>query len=381
MARIVLNETSYHGAGAIREIPGELKSRGLKKVFVCSDPDLVRFGVTKKVLDVLDEAGIAYSLYSNIKANPTIENVQSGVAAFKAAAADSIVAIGGGSSMDTAKAVGIIIANPAFADVRSLEGVAPTEKPSVPIIAVPTTAGTAAEVTINYVITDVEKKRKFVCVDVHDIPVVAVVDPDMMATMPKGLTAATGMDALTHAIEGYITKGAWEMTDMFHLKAIELIAKNLRGAVQNTKEGREGMALGQYVAGMGFSNVGLGIVHSMAHSLGAVYDTPHGVANAILLPTVMEYNAEATGDKYRDIAKAMGVEGTEKMTREEYRKAAVDAVRQLAVDVGIPQDLKAIVKDEDVDFLAQSAMDDACRPGNPKDPTLEDIKALYRKLM
>lgn len=381
MARIVLNETSYHGAGAIREIPGELKKRGLKKVFVCSDPDLVRFGVTKKVLDVLDEAGIAYSLYSNIKANPTIENVQSGVAAFKAAAADSIVAIGGGSSMDTAKAVGIIIANPAFADVRSLEGVAPTEKPSVPIIAVPTTAGTAAEVTINYVITDVEKKRKFVCVDVHDIPVVAVVDPDMMATMPKGLTAATGMDALTHAIEGYITKGAWEMTDMFHLKAIELIAKNLRGAVQNTKEGREGMALGQYVAGMGFSNVGLGIVHSMAHSLGAVYDTPHGVANAILLPTVMEYNAEATGDKYREIAKAMGVEGTENMTQAEYRKAAVDAVRQLAVDVGIPQDLKAIVKDEDVDFLAQSAMDDACRPGNPKDPTLEDIKALYRKLM
>ena len=381
MARIVLNETSYHGAGAINEIPGEIKGRGIKKVFVCSDPDLVKFGVTKKVLDVLEKAGIDYSLYSDIKPNPTIENVKSGVSAFKAAGADGIVAIGGGSSMDTAKAVGIIIANPEFADVRSLEGVAPTKKPCVPIIAVPTTAGTAAEVTINYVITDVEKKRKFVCVDVHDIPVVAVVDPDMMSTMPKGLTAATGMDALTHAIEGYITKAAWEMTDMFHLKAIEIISKSLRGAVANTKEGREGMALGQYVAGMGFSNVGLGIVHSMAHALGAVYDTPHGVANAILLPTVMEYNAEATGEKYRDIAKAMGVEGTEKMTQAEYRKAAVEAVRQLSKDVGIPQDLKNIVKDEDVEFLARSAMDDACRPGNPKDPTLEDIKALYRSLM
>ncbi|MDY4186309.1 MAG: lactaldehyde reductase [Candidatus Borkfalkiaceae bacterium] len=381
MARIVLNETSYHGAGAINEIPGEIKGRGIKKVFVCSDPDLVKFGVTKKVLDVLEKAGIDYSLYSDIKPNPTIENVKSGVSAFKAAGADGIVAIGGGSSMDTAKAVGIIIANPEFADVRSLEGVAPTKKPCVPIIAVPTTAGTAAEVTINYVITDVEKKRKFVCVDVHDIPVVAVVDPDMMSTMPKGLTAATGMDALTHAIEGYITKGAWEMTDMFHLKAIEIISKSLRGAVANTKEGREGMALGQYVAGMGFSNVGLGIVHSMAHALGAVYDTPHGVANAILLPAVMEYNAESTGEKYRDIAKAMGVEGTEKMTQAEYRKAAVEAVRKLSQDVGIPQDLKNIVKDEDVEFLAQSAMDDACRPGNPKDPTLEDIKALYRSLM
>ncbi len=381
MARIVLNETSYHGAGAINEIPGEIKGRGIKKVFVCSDPDLVKFGVTKKVLDVLEKAGIDYSLYSDIKPNPTIENVKSGVSAFKAAGADGIVAIGGGSSMDTAKAVGIIIANPEFADVRSLEGVAPTKKPCVPIIAVPTTAGTAAEVTINYVITDVEKKRKFVCVDVHDIPVVAVVDPDMMSTMPKGLTAATGMDALTHAIEGYITKAAWEMTDMFHLKAIEIISKSLRGAVANTKEGREGMALGQYVAGMGFSNVGLGIVHSMAHALGAVYDTPHGVANAILLPTVMEYNAESTGEKYRDIAKAMGVEGTEKMTQAEYRKAAVEAVRKLSKDVGIPQDLKNIVKDEDVDFLARSAMDDACRPGNPKDPTLEDIKALYRSLM
>ena len=381
MARIILNETSYHGAGSICEIVGEVKGRGLNKALVCSDPDLVKFGVTKKVLDVLDGAGLAYELYSDIKANPTIENVQSGVAAFKKSGADYLIAIGGGSSMDTCKAIGIIIANPEFEDVRSLEGVAPTKNPSVPIIAVPTTAGTAAEVTINYVITDVEKKRKFVCVDVHDIPVVAIIDPEMMNTMPKGLTAATGMDALTHAIEGYITKGAWEMTDMFHIKAIELIAKSLRGAVENTKEGREGMALGQYIAGMGFSNVGLGIVHSMAHSLGAVYDTPHGVANAILLPTVMEYNASATGEKYRDIAKAMGVEGTEKMTQAEYRKAAVDAVRQLSKDVGIPQDLKAIVKDEDIQFLSESAMADACRPGNPKDPTLEDIIALYRSLM
>ena len=381
MARIILNETSYHGAGCITEIVGEVKNRGLNKALVCSDPDLVKFGVTKKVLDVLDGAGLAYELYSDIKPNPTIENVQTGVAAFKKSGADYLIAIGGGSSMDTCKAIGIIIANPEFEDVRSLEGVAPTKNPSVPIIAVPTTAGTAAEVTINYVITDVEKKRKFVCVDVHDIPVVAIVDPDMMSTMPKGLTAATGMDALTHAIEGYITKGAWEMTDMFHIKAIELIAKSLRGAVENTKEGREGMALGQYIAGMGFSNVGLGIVHSMAHSLGAVYDTPHGVANAILLPTVMEYNAPATGEKYRDIAKAMGVKGTETMTQEEYRKAAVDAVRQLSKDVGIPQDLKAIVKDEDVLFLSESAMADACRPGNPKDPTLDDIIALYRSLM
>ena len=381
MARIILNETSYHGAGCITEIVGEVKNRGLNKALVCSDPDLVKFGVTKKVLDVLDGAGLKYELYSDIKANPTIENVQSGVAAYKKSGADYLIAIGGGSSMDTCKAIGIIIANPEFEDVRSLEGVAPTKNPSVPIIAVPTTAGTAAEVTINYVITDVEKKRKFVCVDVHDIPVVAIIDPEMMSTMPKGLTAATGMDALTHAIEGYITKGAWEMTDMFHLKAIELIAKSLRGAVENTKEGREGMALGQYIAGMGFSNVGLGIVHSMAHSLGAVYDTPHGVANAILLPTVMEYNAPATGEKYRDIAKAMGVQGTESMTQEEYRKAAVDAVRQLSKDVGIPQDLKAIVKDEDVLFLSESAMADACRPGNPKDPTLDDIIALYRSLM
>lgn len=379
--RIVLNETSYHGAGAIAEIANEAKTRAFKKAFVCSDPDLIKFGVTKKVTDVLDNAGLAYEIYSNIKPNPTIENVQTGVAAFKKSGADYLIAIGGGSSMDTAKAIGIIIANPEFEDVRRLEGVAPTKKPSIPIIAVPTTAGTAAEVTINYVITDVEKKRKFVCVDTHDIPVIAVVDPDMMSSMPKGLTASTGMDALTHAIEGYITKGAWEMTDMFHLKAIELISKNLRGACENTKEGREGMALGQYIAGMGFSNVGLGIVHSMAHALGAVYDTPHGVANAILLPTVMEYNAPCTGTKYKDIAIAMGVEGVENMSQEEYRKAAVDAVKKLSADVGIPADLKAIVKAEDVDFLAQSAMDDACRPGNPKDPTFEDIKNLYLSLM
>ena len=379
--RIVLNETSYHGAGAIAEIANEAKTRAFKKAFVCSDPDLIKFGVTKKVTDVLDNAGLAYEIYSNIKPNPTIENVQTGVAAFKKSGADYLIAIGGGSSMDTAKAIGIIIANPEFEDVRSLEGVAPTKKPSIPIIAVPTTAGTAAEVTINYVITDVEKKRKFVCVDTHDIPVIAVVDPDMMSSMPKGLTASTGMDALTHAIEGYITKGAWEMTDMFHLKAIELISKNLRGACENTKEGREGMALGQCIAGMGFSNVGLGIVHSMAHALGAVYDTPHGVANAILLPTVMEYNAPCTGTKYKDIAIAMGVEGVENMSQEEYRKAAVDAVKKLSADVGIPADLKAIVKAEDVDFLAQSAMDDACRPGNPKDPTFEDIKNLYLSLM
>jgi len=379
--RIVLNETSYHGAGAIKEIPAEVKTRGFAKAFVCSDPDLIKFGVTKKVTDVLDEAGLAYEIYSDIKPNPTIENVQTGVAAFKASGADYIIAIGGGSSMDTAKAVGIIITNPEFADVRSLEGVAPTKKPCVPIIAVPTTAGTAAEVTINYVITDVEKKRKFVCVDTHDIPVIAVIDPDMMASMPKGLTAATGMDALTHAIEGYITKGAWEMTDMFHLKAIEIISKSLRGAVDNTPEGREGMALGQYVAGMGFSNVGLGIVHSMAHSLGAVYDTPHGVANAILLPTIMEYNAPCSGDKYKYIAKAMGVEGTDSMTQEEYRKAAVDAVKKLSADVGIPADLKAIVKEEDLDFLSESAFADACRPGNPRDTSVAEIRELYKSLM
>ena len=379
--RIVLNETSYHGAGAIKEIANEVKVRGFAKAFVCSDPDLIKFGVTKKVTDVLDEAGLAYEIYSNIKPNPTIENVQTGVAAFKASGADYLIAIGGGSSMDTAKAIGIIINNPEFEDVRSLEGVAPTKKPCVPIIAVPTTAGTAAEVTINYVITDVEKKRKFVCVDTHDIPVVAVIDPDMMSSMPKGLTASTGMDALTHAIEGYITKGAWEMTDMFHLKAIEIISNSLRGAVANTPEGREGMALGQYVAGMGFSNVGLGIVHSMAHSLGAVYDTPHGVANAILLPTVMEYNAPCTGDKYKYIAKAIGVEGVENMSQEEYRKAAVDAVKKLSADVGIPADLKAIVKEEDLDFLSESAYADACRPGNPRDTSVEEIKELYKSLM
>ena len=381
MNRFVLNETSYHGAGAISAIPDEIKNRGFQKAFVASDPDLIKFGVTKKVTDVLDAAGIAYTLFSDIKPNPTIENVQAGVAAFKDCGADCIVAIGGGSSMDTSKAVGIIVNNPEFADVRSLEGVAPTKKACVPIIAVPTTAGTAAEVTINYVITDVQKNRKMVCVDVHDIPVVAVVDPDMMSTMPKGLTAATGMDALTHAIEGYITKGAWALSDMFHLKAIEIISDSLRGAVDNTKEGREGMALGQYVAGMGFSNVGLGIVHSMAHPLGALYDTPHGVANAIILPTVMEYNAPATGEKYRDIAKAMGVQGTESMTQEEYRKAAIDAVRQLSVDVGIPADLKEIVKPEDIPFLAQSAYDDACRPGNPRDTSVEEIAQLYKSLL
>lgn len=379
--RFILNETSYHGAGAIQAIVTEAQGRGFKKAFVCSDPDLVKFGVTAKVTDLLDAAGLAYELYSDIKPNPTIENVQNGVAAFKAAEADYIIAIGGGSSMDTAKAVGIIITNPEYADVRSLEGVAPTKNPCVPIIAVPTTAGTAAEVTINYVITDVEKNRKMVCVDPHDIPVIAIVDPDMMATMPKGLTAATGMDALTHAIEGYITAGAWELSDMFHIKAIEIIAKSLRGAVANTPEGREGMALGQYVAGMGFSNVGLGIVHSMAHPLGALYDTPHGVANAIILPTVMEYNAPATGEKYREIARAMGVLGVDNMTQEEYRKAAIDAVKQLSTDVGIPADLKDIVKVEDVPFLAQSAFDDACRPGNPRATSVEEIKELYMSLL
>ncbi len=381
MARFVLNETSYHGKGCIAEIATEVKQRGFKKCFVCSDPDLVKFGVTKKVTDILDANQIDYEIYSEIKPNPTIENVQTGVEAYKKADADCIIAIGGGSSMDTAKAVGIIINNPEFGDVVSLEGVAPTKNKCVPIIAVPTTAGTAAEVTINYVITDTAKNRKMVCVDVHDIPVVAVVDPDMMATMPRGLTAATGMDALTHAIEGYITLGAWEMSDMFHIKAIELIAKHLRGAVDNTSEGREGMALGQYVAGMGFSNVGLGIVHSMAHPLGALYDTPHGVANAIILPTVMEYNAPATGEKYRNIATAMGVEGIEKMTLEEARKAAIDAVKKLSSDVGIPSDLKDIVKMEDVDFLAQSAYDDACRPGNPRETSVSEIKELYLSLL
>lgn len=379
--RFVLNETSYHGKGAIQEIATEVKGRGFKKCFVCSDPDLIKFNVTKKVTDVLDANSIDYEIYSKIKANPTVENVKTGVETFKASGADCIIAIGGGSSMDTAKAIGIIIKNPEFADVVSLEGVAPTKNKCVPIIAVPTTAGTAAEVTINYVITDTEKNRKMVCVDVHDIPVVAVVDPDMMSSMPKGLTAATGMDALTHAIEGYITAGAWELSDMFHLKAIEIISKNLRGAVENTPDGREGMALGQYIAGMGFSNVGLGIVHSMAHPLGAVYDTPHGVANAIILPTVMEYNAPATGEKYRNIAKAMGVTGVDDMSLEEARKAAVDAVKQLSQDVGIPENLKDIVKPEDVDFLAQSAYDDACRPGNPRETSVEEIKELYLSLI
>ena len=379
--RFILNETSYHGAGAIKELAAEVKSRGFKKSFVCSDPDLVKFGVTKKVTDVLDENGIPYELYSEIKPNPTIENVKHGVEAFKKSGADHIVAIGGGSSMDTAKAIGIIIENPEFEDVRSLEGVAPTKHKCTPIIAVPTTAGTAAEVTINYVITDTEKKRKFVCVDPKDIPVVAIVDPEMMSTMPAGLTAATGMDALTHAIEGYITKGAWELSDMFHIKAIEIISRSLRAAVKGEKSGREGMALGQYVAGMGFSNVGLGVDHSMAHTLSAYYDMPHGKACAVLLPTVMEYNADYTGEKYRDIAIAMGVEGVEKMTCAEYRKAAVDAVKKLAEDVGIPTSLKGVVKEEDIPALARSAYADACRPGNPRETSVEDIEKLYRSLI
>lgn len=379
--RIVLNETSYHGSGSIKEIVTEVRGRNLKKAFICSDPDLIKFGVTTKVTAILDEAELDYEIYSNIKPNPTIENVQTGVNAYKNSNADYIIAIGGGSSIDTAKAIGVIINNPEFEDVRSLEGLSPTKNKCVPIIAVPTTAGTAAEVTINYVITDVDKNRKFVCVDTNDIPVVAIVDPDMMESMPKGLTAATGMDALTHAIEGYITAGAWEMSDMFHIKAIELIAEHLRGAVENTKEGREGMALGQYIAGMGFSNVGLGIVHSMAHPLGALYDTPHGIANAIILPTVMEYNAEVTGDKYKHIAKAMGVENVEAMSVEEYRKAAIDAVKKLSKDIGIPTDLRDIVKVEDIDFLAKSAYDDACRPGNPKETSVEDITNLYKSLV
>ena len=381
MNKFMLNETSYHGAGAINAIPDEIKARGFKKAFVASDPDLIRFGITAKVTDLLDKAAIPYTVFSEIKPNPTVENVQSGVAAFKASGADCIVAIGGGSSIDTSKAIGIIITNPEFEDVRSLEGVAPTKKPCVPIIAVPTTAGTAAEVTINYVITDVQKKRKFVCVDAHDIPVVAVVDPDMMASMPKGLTAATGMDALTHAIEGYITKGAWELSDMFHLKAIEVIARSLRGACENTADGREGMALGQYIAGMGFSNVGLGVDHSMAHTLSAYYDMPHGKACATLLPAVMAYNAEATGEKYREIARAMGVQGVDAMSQEEYRAAAVEAVRQLAEDVGIVTSLKGVAKEEDVHQMSVDAYNDACRPGNPKETSIEDIEALYRSLM
>ena len=378
--RIMLNETSYHGSGAIQEIATEAKAHGFKKALVCSDPDLIKFGVTAKVTDILDKNGLEYELYSEIKPNPTIDNVKHGVETFKKSGADYLIAIGGGSSMDTSKAIGIIIANPEFEDVRSLEGVAPTKKPCVPIIAVPTTVGTAAEVTINYVITDVERKRKFVCVDPHDMPIIAIVDPDMMSSMPKGLTASTGMDALTHAIEGYTTKAAWEMTDMFHLKAIEIIARSLRSAVANEKEGREGMALGEYIAGMGFSNVGLGIAHSMAHTLGAVYDTPHGVACAMMLPIVMEYNADCTGEKYREIARAMGVKGVDDMSVEEYRKAAIDAVAQLSVDVGIPTKLEAI-KEDDLDFLAESAHADACAPGNPKDASVEDLKALFRKIM
>lgn len=379
--RFILNETSYHGSGAIKEIVNEAKGRAFKKAFICSDPDLLKFGVTKKVTDLLDEAKLDYTVYSDIKANPTVENVKHGVIEFGHSEADYIIAIGGGSSMDTAKAIGIVSNNPEFGDIVSLEGVADTKKKSVPIFAVPTTAGTAAEVTINYVITDVQKDRKMVCVDPHDIPVVAFVDPDMMSSMPKGLTAATGMDALTHAIEGYITAAAWELSDMFHLKAIEIISRSLRDAVNNTPKGREEMALGQYIAGMGFSNVGLGIVHSMAHPLGALYDTPHGIANAIILPTVMEYNAPATGEKYREIARAMGVKGVDSMTQEEYRKAAVDAVRQLAKDVGIPENLKEIVKEEDIPFLAQSAYDDACRPGNPRETSVEEITALYKSLI
>ena len=378
--RIMLNETSYHGSGAIQEIATEAKAHGFKQALVCSDPDLIKFGVTAKVTDILDKNGLEYELYSEIKPNPTIDNVKHGVETFKKSGADYLIAIGGGSSMDTSKAIGIIIANPEFEDVRSLEGVAPTKNPCVPIIAVPTTAGTAAEVTINYVITDVERKRKFVCVDPHDMPIIAIVDPDMMSSMPKGLTASTGMDALTHAIEGYTTKAAWEMTDMFHLKAIEIIARSLRSAVANEKEGREGMALGEYIAGMGFSNVGLGIAHSMAHTLGAVYDTPHGVACAMMLPIVMEYNADCTGEKYREIARAMGVKGVDDMSVEEYRKAAIDAVAQLSVDVGIPTKLEAI-KEDDLDFLAESAHADACAPGNPKDASVEDLKALFRKIM
>ena len=376
--RIVLNTISYHGRGAIENIVPELSKRGYRKAFVTSDADLLKFGVTKKVTDLLDAAGFAYSVYSDIKPNPTIENVQNGVKAFHAAQADCIIAIGGGSSMDTAKAIGIIVENPEFADVRSLEGVAPTRKHAVFTIAVPTTAGTAAEVTINYVITDVEKKRKFVCVDTNDIPEIAVVDPDMMASMPKGLTAATGMDALTHAIEGYITKGHCSISDMFHLEAIRLIAANLRGAVQNTPEGREGMALGQYIAGMGFSNVGLGIVHSMAHGLSALYDTPHGVACAILLPVGLDYNKPVAGKRYRAIGKAMEVPGIDRMSDEEAADATIAAVRQLSADVGIPANLKGILKPEDIQFLSESAFADACCPGNPRDTSVEEIVELYK---
>ena len=380
MNRIILNETSYFGAGCRSVIAVEAARRGFKKAFFVTDKDLIKFGVAAEIIKVFDDNKIPYELYSDVKANPTIANVQNGVAAFKASGADFIVALGGGSSIDTAKGIGIVVNNPDFADVKSLEGVADTRQKAVPTFALPTTAGTAAEVTINYVIIDEEVKKKMVCVDPNDIPAVAIVDPELMYSMPKGLTAATGMDALTHAIEGYTTKAAWEMTDMFHLKAIELISKSLRGAVDNTKEGREGMALGQYIAGMGFSNVGLGIAHSMAHTLGAVYDTPHGVACAMMLPIVMEYNQECTGEKYREIARAMGVKDVDSMTQDEYRKAAIDAVRKLSVDVGIPTKLEAI-KEEDLQFLAESAHADACAPGNPKDASVEDLKDLFRKIM
>ena len=377
--RFVLNGISYHGKGAIQEIPGIIQSKGFQKAFLCTDPDLVKFGVAKKVTGLLDANSMAYEIYSDIKPNPTIENVVSGVEAYKKSGADYMIALGGGSSMDTGKAIGIIINNPEFADVRSLEGVAPTKNRTVFTVAVPTTAGTAAEATINYVITDVEKKRKFVCVDVNDIPDVAIVDPDMMSTMPKSLTAATGMDALTHAIEGYTTAAAWALPDCLNLEAIRLISKNLRAALENDDAGREGMALGQFVTGMAFSNVGLGIAHSMAHTLGAVYDTPHGVACAMMLPIVMEFNQEATGEKFKAVAEAMGVDTTG-MDQAAYRKAAIDAVRQLSVDVGIPTKLEAM-KEEDLEFLAQSAAADACAPGNPKAASVEDFKALFRKII
>ena len=379
--RIVLNSISHHGAGAIANILPELSARGCAKAFVCTDPDLLKFNVAQKVTDLLDKAGFAYEIFSDVKANPTIENVQSGVKAYRQSGADCMIAIGGGSAMDAAKAIGIIINNPEFEDVRSLEGVAPTKNHAVFTIAVPTTAGTAAEVTINYVITDVEKKRKFVCVDVNDIPEVAVVDPDMMSSMPQSLTAATGMDALTHAIEGYITKGACAISDMFHLEAIRLISQHLRSAVDNDPVGREGMALGQYIAGMGFSNVGLGIVHSMAHGLSALYDTPHGVACAIILPTGLEYNKTVAGPRYRAIGKAMGVDGIDEMSEPDAIEAAIAAVRQLSADVGIPAGLQGILKEEDVAFLSQSAFADACRPGNPRDTSVEEIAALYRGLL
>ncbi len=380
--RMILNETAYHGYGAINEIVTEARARGFKKAFVCTDADLIKFKVATKVTDLLDKEGLDYVVFSDIKQNPTIENVQNGVKAFKNAGADYIISIGGGSAMDTAKAVGIIITNPEFEDVRSLEGLTPSKNKGVPTIAVATTAGTASEVTINYVITDVENKRKFVCVDPHDVPVVAIIDPDMMASMPKGLKIATGMDALTHAIEGYITKGAWEMSDMFHIKSIELIANNLREAAQGDKKGLEQMALAQYVAGMGYSNVGLGIVHSLSHGLSALYDLPHGIANAILLPAVMAFNAPESGEKYRDIARVFGVKGTDTMSQQEYRDAAVAAVRQLAVDLEINTSLKDVIKnEEDLNFLTQSAFDDVCRGGNPRETTMEDLKGIYKSLM